>query len=324
VIEEITVEQPDPQAEPIRYVGGPPNTPRPPAWPYALIAGALVVILVGGVLLWQPIRSLGHNAGEAIAPYSLSLSGFRWSSDQEIANVPLSFSMTVGNLDQRTANGLTLRFVQLDPAWKVLDASSATSAVEITGNSIYFTQTIPPAASISVSVKLVPSKAMASVIGFTLTAGHGTTPARVQLADGSVASTLAVTAKVRAPTQADADARLTAIFDPEIPKGQVAIWQIHVANTGPIDIPGIRLRFPDTQSAFEFSVLPTQASLLPDGSVGFQTTLPPGGQSILVVGIVPHQSGHFQIPMLVFLGDATQPISAANGGPPLSIELTVD
>ena len=51
MIGEITVEQPDPQAEPIRYVGGPPNTSRPPAWPYALIAGALVVILVGGVLL---------------------------------------------------------------------------------------------------------------------------------------------------------------------------------------------------------------------------------------------------------------------------------
>ena len=324
MVEEITVEQPDPPAEPIRYVGGATDAPRPPAWPYALIAGALVVILVGVVLLWQPIRSLGRNAGETIAPYSLSLTGFRWSSDQKITNVPVSFSMTVDNIDQRTANGLTLQFIQLAPGWKVLDASSTGSAVEINGTTIYFADRIPPGAGLSVSVKLLPVKAMDSVIAFTLTAGHNTTPARVTLASGSVATSLAVSAKVREPTQADAEALLTALFDPEIPKGEVAIWQIHVANTGPIEIRGIRLRFPDTQSAFEFRVSATQAAILPDGSVEFQTVLPPGGQSILNVGIIPHQSGHFQLPMLVFLGDATQPMSAANGGPPLSIELTVN
>jgi len=318
------MEHPEPPAEPVRYVGGMTDAPRPPAWPYALIAGALVLLIAGSVLLWKPIRSLGQSAGQTIAPYSLALSGFKWSSDQKIASVPLTFSLTVDNTDRRTINGLTMHFTRLDSGWRVLDASSANSGGEISGTSIAFADTIPPGGSASLSVELLPTRAMDSQIDFTLTAGHGTTPARVQLGDGSVATTLAIAARVREPTQSDADARLTAIYDPQVAKDGVTFWQIHVANTGPISINGIRLRFPDTQSAFEFEVSSSQATVLPDGrTVEFPTVLPPGGQTILQVGVIPHQTGHFQLPMLVFLGEATQPMSAANGGPPLSIDLVV-
>jgi hypothetical protein len=319
------MDHPEPPAEPVRYVGGMTDAPRPPAWPYVLIAGALVLLIVGGVLLWKPIRSLGQNAGETIAPYSLALSAFRWSSDQKIASVPLSFSLTVANSDQRTIHGVTMRFTRLDAPWKLLSASSANADGAISGTSIYFAGTIPPGGSASLSVGLLPTRAMDSEIDFTLTAGHGTTPARVQLGDGSVATMLAIGARVREPTQSDADARLTAFYDPQVAKDDVAVWQIHVANTGPIAINGIRLRFPDTQAAFEFRVSASQATVLSDGqTVEFPVVLPPGGQTILEVGVIPHQTGHFQLPMLVFLGEATQPMSAANGGPPLSIDLLVN
>jgi hypothetical protein len=318
------MERAEPPAEPVRYVGGMTDAPRPPAWPYVVIASALVLLIAAGVLLWKPIRSLGRSAGQTIAPYSLALSAFRWSSDQKIASVPLSFSLTVDNTDRRTINGLTMHFTRLDPPWQLLDASSANLGGEIRGTSIFFADTVPPGGSATVSIGLLPTKAMDSEIDFTLIPGPGTTPARVQLGDGSVITTLAVGAKVREPTQADADARLTAIYDPQVAKDEIAIWQIHVANTGPITINGIRLRFPDTQSAFEFKVSASQATVLSDGrTVEFPTVLPPGGQTILLVGVVPHQTGHFQIPMLVFLGEAMQPMSAANGGPPLSIDLVV-
>lgn len=318
------MEQSEHPAEPVRYVGGLADAPRPPAWPYVVLAGALVLLVAGGILLWNPIRSIGRRAGETIAPYSLALTAARWSSTQKISGVPLSLSLTVDNTDQRTVNGLTLNFTQLDRAWKLVDASSGRSGGEINGTSIFFADVITPGDSATLSVTLLPTRAMDSEIDFTLTPGPSTTPARVGLASGRVLTTLALGAKVREPTEADADARLTAIYDPQVPKDAITVWQIHVANSGPITIKGIRLRFPDTQSAFAFRILPSQATVLSDGrTVQFQTTLPPGGQTVLLVGVLPKETGHFQIPLEVFLGDATQSISAANGGPPLSIDLTV-
>ena len=320
------MEPPDQPGEPVRYVGGLPDAPRPPAWPYIAMAGALVLLLVGGVLLRNPIQSIGQGAGHAIAPYSLALTSFSWSSNQKISNVPISFSLTIDNADQRTMSGLTMQFTQLDRAWKILSASSAKSSSEINGTAIFFSDVVPQGGSTTMSVTLLPTRAMDSEIDITLTPAHATTPARVELSAGSIASTLVISAKVRAPTEADASARLTAIYDPQIPKGQLAFWRIHVANNGPVTINGIRLQFPAAAlSDFGFSYLPSQASVLPDGlTLDFPTTLPPGGQTILVVGVTPQHSGRFQIPILVYLGAATRPISAADGGPPLSIDLAVE
>ena len=319
------MERPDQPGEPVRYVGGLTDAPRPAAWPYIILSGALVVLVAGGVLLWNPILSLGRRAGQTIAPYSLALTAARWSSDQKIVGVPVSISLTVDNADQRTINGLTLRFTQIDPAWQVVDASSASSAGELNGTSIFFGDVIQPGGSATLSVTLLPTRAMDSEIDLTLTPARSTTPARVTVGSGAVLTTLPLGAKVRLPTVADSDARLTAIYDPQIPIGQTARWNIHVANTGPIQITGIRLRLPaNAQTYFDFSYLPTQAQVLPDGlTLEFATTLPPGGQTILIVQVVPKQSGHFTIPIQVYLGASTISLSAANGGPPLSIDLTV-
>lgn len=313
--------QPD---ERVQYVGGLTDAPRPPAWPYLALAGLVVLLITAGILLWGPIRSVGRSAGETIAPFSLELTAARWSSDQKIAGVPVSFSLTVGNADQRTINGLTLHFTRIDPAWKVVGASSARSGGEIDGASIFFADVVQPGDSATVSVTLLPTRAMDSEIDITLTPAPGRTPARVTIPSGRILTTLPLGTRVRDPTEADADARLTAIYDPQVPRDAVAVWQIHVANSGPVTIEGIRLRFPDTQPEFTFKILAAQGTVLSDGrTVQFQTTLPPGGQTILLVGVLPKQAGHFQIPLEVFLGTATQSISAANGGPPLSIDLTV-
>jgi hypothetical protein len=164
---------------------------------------------------------------------------------------------------------------------------------------------------------------MDSQIDITLSPAHGTTAAKVQLPGGSVSTTLSASGKVRDPIESDADARLTALYDPQPSQGSLTIWQIHVANTGPITINGIRLRFPNIPPGLELGVS-SQASVLPDGqTVQFDTSLVPGGQTVLEVGVTPRASGHFLIPVLVFLGNSTQPLASANGGAPLSIDLTV-
>jgi hypothetical protein len=320
------MERPDQPGEPVRYVGGLTDAPRPSAWPYVVLSGILVVLVAGGLVLWNPILSIGRRAGQTIAPYSLALTAARWTSDQKIVGVPVSISLTVDNVDQRTVNGLTLRFTQMDPAWQVVAASSARFAAELNGASIFFADVVQPGGSATLSVTLLPTRAMDSEIDLTLTPGLSTTAARVTLVSGSVLTTIPLSAKVRLPTVADSDARLTAIYDPQIPIGKVARWSVHVANTGPIEIMGIRFRLPpNAQTYFDFSYLPTQAKVLPDGlTLQFATTLPPGGQTILIVDVLPKTSGHFTIPIEVYLGASARPLSAANGGPPLSIDLTVD
>jgi len=320
------MEQPDKPGEPVRYVGGLNDVPRPPAWPYLALAGILVLLLAGGVVLWNPIRSLGRSAGETIAPYSLALTSARWSSEQKITGVPVRLTLTVENADQRTVNGLTLTFIQLDPGWNLVRATSERSGGEIQGTSIFFADVIPPGGSATASITLVPTRAMDTEVDITLTPGQSKSPARVGLANGTAAAAIAFAAKVREPTVADADARLTAIFNPEAPLGQLAQWNVHVANVGPIDIDRIRLRFPSNAGSYlDLTYLPPQAKLLSDGlTLEYPTTLPPGGQTILVIGVVPKQSGHFTFPILVYLGESTLPLSAADGGPPLTIDLRVN
>ena len=319
------MEQPDQPGEPVRYVGGLTDAPRPPAWPYVALAGVLVLLLAGGVVLWNPIRSLGRRAGETIAPYSLALTAAKWSSEQKISGVPVSLSLTVENADKRTINGLTLTFIQLDRAWAVVRSSSERSGGEIHGTSIFFGDVIPSGGSTTMSVTLLPTAAMDTEVDITLTPGQSKTPARVALPSGAAAAAIAFAAKVREPTVADADARLTAIYSPEVSVGQLSQWDVHVANVGPIEINRIRLRFPANAASFlDLTYLRSQAQVLPDGlTLDYSTKLPPGGQTILVIGVVPKQAGHFTIPLEVYLGESTLPLSAADGGPPLSIDLGV-
>lgn len=308
----------------ITYVGGLGEAPRGRMWPFVVLGLAPVILVILGVVLWNPIRSLGRNAGATIAPYSVLLTTASWSANQKIAGVPVTFTVGLENADQRDINGLTLQFTKLDRNWEIIGASSPESSAQINSSSIFFPDVVKPGGSTTLAVEFVPDKAMDTEIDFTVTPGNSSTPANLQLRDGSVATTFGLTVKVRDPVESDADARLTAIYDTHIRKGQFAGWQIHVANTGPIAIDGIRLKFSEVPAGFDFGV-ESDATILPDGqTVQFNTSLPPGGQTILLMGVTPSVSGHYQIPILVYLGKSTEPLSAADGGPPLSIDLTVN
>ena len=318
------MEEPQPQPEPITYVGGLGEPPKRHAWPY--IALSLIPVVLAGALVvfWNPINSIGKTAGQTIAPYSLTLIDANWTSDQKIAGVPNTLSLSFANTDQRTAQGMTLRFTRLDQGWEIVNASSGNTSAQVQGTSIFFKQNLPPRTRTTISVTLLPTKPMNSEIDVTLTPDHGSTPAQVDLGDGTQLSTLKLNGNVRAPRESDADARLTALYPPEVSSGEITVWSIHVANTGPVTINNIRLSFPDIPPSFEFRIPLSQGVVLPDGAtLEYHTTLPPGGQTILVVGVLPHEAGHFVIPIYVFLGASTEPLSAANGGPPVSVDLTV-
>jgi hypothetical protein len=309
--------------EPIVYVGGLGEPPKRHVWPFLLLGLLPVAAAIAIAVFWGPIRSLGRSAGPTIAPYSLVLQSGGWSSEQKIATVPDTLSLTLANADQRSVDGITWRFTKLNPAWEIVGAGSGNTAADIAGDTIFFPTKILPNGTATFAVTMKPSKAMDSEIEFTIAPGHDTSPAHIQLPDGTVATTLSTDGKVRNPVESDADARLTALYDPQPSVGALTVWTIHVANTGPITINGIRLRFPQIPTGLDLTVS-SDATVLPDGqTVQFDTTLLPGGQTVLQVGVTPHVAGHFVIPVLVYLGNSTEPLSAANGGPPLNIDVTV-
>ncbi len=310
-------------SEAITYVGGLGDPPRRHAWPFIALAFLPVVAGLLLVVFWNPVRALGRSAGETIAPYSLDLISGGWSSDQKIATVPIQLSLNVGDSDQRPLDGLTLRFTKIDPAWQILGASSGNTSADVMGDTIFFPTSVGARSNATFIVTLLPTKAMDSTIELTLSPGRGTNPARIHLPSGSVATKLTADGKVRNPIESDADARLTALYDPQPTIGNLTVWQIHVANTGPVAINGIRLRFPDIPAGLELGVS-SDATVLPDGqTVQFSESLVPGGQTVLQVGVTPHITGQFHIPVLVYLGQATHSLAAPNGGPPLSIDVTV-
>ena len=176
----------------------------------------------------------------------------------------------------------------------------------------------------TLTVTMRPSAPPQADIGMTLSPGHEQSPANVQLPDGTSGTGLLITAKVRNPTDADADAQLTALYDPLPTKDQLSTWQIHVANTGPVPIDRVVISAPPAAlGSFQF-LITSQGSILQDGhTFQFDMSLPPGGQAVLLVGVVPHIAGHYQIPFDVFLQKSAQPLRSATGGPPITVDLTV-
>jgi hypothetical protein len=310
--------------EPIVYVGGLGEPPKRHVWPFALLGLIPVAAVVAIAIFWTPIRSLGASAGRTVAPYSLSLDRVTWSSNDMIATVPVNLTLSVSNADQRTVHGITVRFVDLDRAWEIVGASSPNTVGDIQGKSIYFSNQLRSNESVTLTVTMRPSAATEADVGITLSAGHAQSPANVQLADGTSGTGILITAKVRNPTDADADAQLTALYDPLPAKDQLSTWQIHVANTGPVAINRVVISAPAAAlSSFQF-LLTSQGSILQDGhTFQFDMALPPGGQAVLLIGVVPHVTGHYLIPFDVFLEKSAQPLRSATGGPPITVDLTV-
>lgn len=317
-------EAPPAAEQQITYVGGLGEAPRGRAWPFIALGLIPALLALAVLVFWSPIRSLGRGAGKTIAPYSLALIDLSWSSDDLIATVPYDLVVKIQNTDQRAINGLTVHFTRLDPAWEIIGASSPNAHGSIDGNAVFFPNQIRPNGTLRMSITMRASAATDSDIAMSLAAGHDAGTARVDLLDGRTASLFSFSGKARTPTEDDAYARFTAIYEPLATKGNETNWRFHVTNTGPITITQIRLAFPPSMNAdFDILYLPSQASELPDGSLQYALSLPPGGQTVLETAVVPHVTGHFQFPIKVYLEKAGVPLAAPDGGPPITLDLTV-
>jgi hypothetical protein len=194
---------------PVEYVGGlSDDAPRARAWPFVAAAAALALVTIAVIVFWGPIRAAGRNAGESFAAYSMSLTSAKWPSDVQLTGVPTTLIMTLQNTDRRKLNGLTLRVANGNPGLTVVEAEPA---AEIGGSAIFFPQPVDPGKSETLSITFLAIQPMNSEIDFSLAAAHGANPAQVLTPDGTtVATELAVAAKFRDPTDADANARLVA------------------------------------------------------------------------------------------------------------------
>jgi hypothetical protein len=296
---------------PVEYVGGRSDDgPRPRAWPFVAAAAALALVIIAVIVFWGPIRAAGHNAGESLAAYSLALTSARWPSDVQLTGVPTTLAITLQNTDQRTVNGLTLRVATANPGLTVVQAEPA---AEIDGSVIFFPQSIGPGKSETLAITFLAVSPMNGEFDFSLDAAHGTNPAQVLTPDGTVATELAVAAKFRDPTDADANARLVAIYPSQVTTAASNTWVIHVTNTGPIAIRSVSLAFPNPPTGFQLlnaSPLPT---VEPSGELQFDVALPPGAQTSLILEVALHQAGAFEIPAGVYLNGGTTPLTLAPG-----------
>jgi hypothetical protein len=318
------MEAPPKPDQPITYVGGLGDAPRRKAWPFIAVGALPVLLAVAIIVFWGPIRSLGTGAGKTIAPYSASLVDLSWSSDDIIATVPVDLVIKIQNTDQRTINGLTVRFILVDPVWQVVRATSPNAHGVVEGNAIYFPNQLPPDATLRLSISMRAAKPTENDIGVKLTAGHDGAPINVDLSDGSTANAFRFSAKVRKATEDDAHAQFTAIYDPIDSKDTQTEWRFHVTNTGPIAINEIRLILPPAITAsFDLTYYTAQARQLPDGSLQYLLSLPPGGQIELQTWAVPRVTGHFQFPIGVTLEKSGVPVLAPDGGPPITMDLMV-
>jgi hypothetical protein len=306
--------------EPIEYVGGLSDAKRPRAWPYVALAVALVLVAVGALLFRNQIAGGGRALGETVVPYSLDLTASQWSMDEKITGVPVTLTLQVQNTDRRTINGLTIRLIDLNPQLKL---TGTRPAAEIQGTTIFFPEALAPSKAETLSITLLPGRAGDWRFGMTITPDHGTTAARVQTADGTVLTTLHARAAVRDPKPSDASAQVTARWGPEVPVGGATTWQVMLINDGPVTIPSVTLGFPEVPAGFELVDAGPQVSLLNDGRLKFDAPMRPGAQATLTMRLVAHEAGQFQVPIDVYLGDATEPLTSAGGGPSLSIDITV-
>jgi hypothetical protein len=307
--------------EPVEYVGGLGDGKRPRAWPYVAVAVALVMVAVGALVFRNQIASGGRALGESVVPYSLDLTASQWSMDEKLTGVPVTLTLQVQNKDPRTINGLTIRLIDLNPQLKV---TGTKPPAEIRGSTIFFPEPLAPSKTETLSITLLPGHAGDWRFGLTITPDHGTTAARVQTADGTVLTTLHARAAVRDPKPSDASAQVTARWGPEVPVGGATTWQVLLMNDGPVTIPSVTLGFPQVPRGFELVDAGPQVSLLDDGRLKFDAPMRPGAQATLTMRLIAHEAGDFQVPIDVYLGDATQPITSGGGaGPSLSIDITV-
>jgi hypothetical protein len=256
---------------PIEYVGGlSDDAPRRPAWPFVAAVAALALVVIAVIVFWGPIGAAGRNAGESFAAYSVSLTSAKWPSDVQLTGVPTTLAITLQNTDQRTLNGLTMRVANAYPGLTVVQAEPA---AETGGAGIFFPLAVGPGKSETLSITFLAIQPMNGEIDFSLAAAHGTNPAQVTTPDGTVATELAVAAKFRDPTDADANARLVAIYPSHVTAAASNPCVIHVTNTGPIALRSVSLAFSNPPTGFQLLDASPIPTVEPSGQLQFDVAL---------------------------------------------------
>lgn len=306
--------------ERVEYVGGLSDAKRPRRWPYFLVGGVLAVALAAGLIFRNNIVAGGHAFGESFVPYSLNLTGSAWSSNDKLTGVPVTLELQIQNADPRTVKGVTVQLTNLS---QKLEIQGARPNAQIDGNSFFFPQVLAPAKSEVLAITLLPTKAGDWRFGVSITPGRGTTPARITTPDGSTATSLLTEASVRDATPADASASVSTTWTPHMTVGGSGNWGISLTNDGPIAISSVTLGFPQVPAGFEIVSAGPQASVLPDGRLRFVTSIAPGAQGTVSMSLIAHQAGSFQVPINVYLDDATDPLVSSTGGPLVNLDISV-
>ena len=219
-------------SEPIEYVGGQPEGKKPRLWPYALMSAVLLLVLVGGsIVFWAPVQTLGRSLASEVVPYSVEVDG-RWSDNEKVVGGPVNMNLNVRNTSNRGIDGITLRMRGLTPGWTVLGAKPD---AEVKGESIFFRGPLSGGQSEALEVRLMPLRAGQSSIQLTLSAGNSTRPMRIKTPDGGSdkeSNGLNASVTVREATPADIAIRPRLYFATKILAGKETSWDLRIENAG--------------------------------------------------------------------------------------------
>ncbi len=302
----------DPAAgEPVEFVGGAPDAPRPKVWPYVALGSVLVALVVAAVILWGPIKAAGRGVGETVSPYSLAISG-GWSASEKITGVPIHLVLTVNNGDIRTVPGLTVQVRSVAAQWSLLSASPH---AQVQGSDVFFADTIASGKSETINLKLIPLKAGKADVQLTFLAGR----------DGHSIEQVLAPAEVRDLEPSDVVVSLTTSYDRVISINSPVIWVIGLENTGLVPTKSVKVRFIDLPDTVKIDSSTPTAAVTDSGKTLTFTDAPlePGDKAAIGIQVTSHAAGTIHVTALVYIDNARDPVLLSSGASPVRFNVDV-
>lgn len=301
----------DPAAnEPVQFVGGAPDGPRPKVWPYVALGSVLVALVVGAVVLWGPIKAAGRGVGETVSPYSVTITG-GWSASEKINGVPNHLNLRVTDDDIRTVPGLTVQVRSSAGQWVLL---SATPHAQIDGNDVYFPDTIQNGKSETINLKLVALKSGSNDVHLTFLAGR----------TGHLIERLVAPAEVRDLEPTDVNVTLTTAYNQSISINTPAIWAIGLENTGLVATKTVKVTFLDLPDSVKIDAESKTATVSDNGKTfTFKEALEPGDKDAIGIQITPQAAGTMHVTAYVYIDNANDPVLLTSGASPVRFNVVV-
>jgi len=292
-------------SQPVEFVGGAGDTPRPKVWPYFVLGGVLVALVTAAIVLWGPIKAAGRGVGETVSPYSITITG-GWATSDKITGVPNHLILTITNGDIRTVPGLTVQVRSVSGQWFLL---SATPHAVMDGNDAFFPDTIQNGKSETINLKLLPPlKAGVDDVHLAFLAGRS----------GSAIERVVAPAQVRELEPTDVNVTLTTLYDKSIPINTPAIWYIGLENTGLVATKTVKVTFVDLPDTVKIDAQSRPAVSSDNGkTLTFDDALAPGDKDVIGIQVTPSAAGTLQVTALVYIDNARDPVLLASGASPV-------